>query len=65
MTVNLRRELIDEAKNAYWLARGDYVTFAAWVDEALRRQIDTMKTAHGVDEIPPRPGALPPGRPLS
>ena len=67
MTVNVSRDLIDQAKDAFWLARGEYRTFSAWVEDALRRQIDATKAAHDVDTMPRRPGggALPPGRPLS
>lgn len=66
MTVNISRDLIDEAKDAFWLAHGEYRTFSAWVEHALRRHIDATKTAHGVDQLPRRPGSgsLPPGRPL-
>lgn len=67
MTVNASRALIDQAKDAFWLARGEYRTFSAWIEDALRRHIDATKTAYGVDTLPPRPGggALPPGRPLT
>jgi hypothetical protein len=66
LTVNIDRQLIDQAKDAFWLARGEYRTFSAWVEAALRRHIDATKEAHGVDELPQRPGGpLPPGRPLS
>ncbi|MDT5044936.1 MAG: hypothetical protein QOG75_789 [Mycobacterium sp.] len=67
MTVNVSRDLIDQAKDAFWLARGEYRTFSAWVEDALRRHIDATKAAHDVDTMPRRPGggALPPGRPLS
>jgi hypothetical protein len=66
MTVNISRDLIDEAKDAFWLAHGEYRTFSAWVEHALRRHIDATKTAHGVDQLPRRPGSgsLPSGRPL-
>ena len=66
MTVNISRDLIDEAKDAFWLAHGEHRTFSAWVEHALRRHIDATKTAHGVDQLPRRPGSgsLPPGRPL-
>lgn len=66
MTVNVSRDLIDQAKDAFWLARGEYRTFSAWVEDALRRHIDATKAAHDVDTLPRRPGggALPPGRPL-
>lgn len=67
MTVNVSRDLIDQAKDAFWLARGEYRTFSAWVEDALRRHIDATKAAHDVDTLPRRPGggALPPGRPLA
>lgn len=66
MTVNVSSELIGEAKDAFWLARGEYQTFSGWVAEAIRRHIDATKTAHGVEELPARPGgSLPTGRPLS
>lgn len=66
MTVNISRDLIDQAKDAFWLAHGEYRTFSAWVEHALRRHIDATKLAHGVDDLPRRPGSgsLPPGRPL-
>jgi hypothetical protein len=66
MTVNVSRDLIDQAKDAFWLAHGEYRTFSAWVEHALRRHIDATKAAHGVDYLPRRPGSgsLPPGRPL-
>jgi hypothetical protein len=67
MTVNVSRDLVDQAKDAFWLARGEYRTFSAWVEDALRRHIDATKAAHDVDTLPRRPGggALPPGRPLA
>lgn len=66
MTVNLDRLLIDQAKDAFWLARSDYRTFSAWVEDALRRHIDTTKHTHDVDELPRRPGgSLPTGRPIT
>jgi hypothetical protein len=66
MTVNVSRDLIGQAKDAFWLARGEYRTFSAWIEDALRRHIDATKTAHGVDNLPRRPGgeALPSGRPI-
>lgn len=66
MTVNISRDLIDEAKDAFWLAHGEYRTFSAWVEHALRRHIDATKAAHGVKQLPRRPGSgsLPSGRPL-
>lgn len=66
MTVNISRDLINEAKDAFWLAHGEYRTFSAWVEHALRRHIHATKAAHGVDQLPRRPGSgsLPPGRPL-
>lgn len=66
LTVNVPRDLVGRAKDAYWLARGEYRTFSAWVEAALVEQIERTKTEHGVEEIPPRPGgSLPTGRPLS
>lgn len=67
MTVNISHHVIDQAKDAFWLARGEYRTFSAWVEDALRRHIDATKTAHSLDDLPHRPGRgpLPPGRPLS
>lgn len=67
MTVNVSRDLIDQSKDAFWLARGEYRTFSAWVEDALRRHIDATKAAHDVDTLPPRPGggALPSGRPIA
>lgn len=65
MTVNLPPELQDRARDAYWLVRGDYRTFADWVAEALSAQIERTKQQAGVDTVPPRPsGGLPAGRPL-
>lgn len=66
LTVNVPRDLVGQAKDAFWLARGEYRTFSAWVEAALAEQIERTKAAHGVEEIPPRPGgSLPTGRPLS
>jgi hypothetical protein len=66
MTVNISRDVADRAKDAFWLARGQYRTFSAWVEDALLRHIEATKAAHGLDELPRRPGggSLPPGRPL-
>ncbi len=66
MTINVPTELVDEAKNAFWVDRGSYRTFSAWVAEALERQIQETRQRHRIDVLPPRPGdGLPPGRPLS
>lgn len=66
LTVNVPRDLVGQAKDAYWLARGEYRTFSAWVEAALVEQIERTKATHGVENIPPRPGgSLPTGRPLS
>jgi hypothetical protein len=66
MTVNISSEVVDRAKDAFWLARGEYRTFSSWVEDALRRHIDATRVAHDLDELPHRPGggSLPPGRPL-
>lgn len=65
MTVNISRDLAEQAKDAFWLARGEYRTFSAWIEDALRHHIDATKHAHGADDIPARPGgSLPTGRPL-
>jgi hypothetical protein len=65
MTINVSAELVDEAKNAFWVDRGDYRSFSAWVAEALQRQIQQTMDRHGISALPPRPGdGLPPGRPL-
>jgi hypothetical protein len=67
MTVTISTDTADQAKDAFWLARGEYRTFSAWVEDALRRHIDATKAAHGLNNLPHRPGggSLPPGRPLS
>lgn len=66
VTVNVSADLAEQAKDAYWIARGEYRTFSAWVEAAMRRHIDATRRAHDVDEIPARPGgSLPTGRPLS
>lgn len=65
MTVNISRDLAEQAKDTFWLARGDYRTFSAWIEDALRRHIEATKHAHGVNDVPARPGgSLPTGRPL-
>lgn len=65
MTVNINRELAEQAKDAFWLARGEYRTFSAWIEDALRHHIEATKHVHGVDDVPARPGgSLPTGRPL-
>ena len=65
MTVNVTSDLVDQAKDAFWVARGEYRSFAAWIEEALRRQIEATRVAHSLDELPPRPRAeLPTGRPV-
>ncbi len=65
MTVNVSSDLVDQAKDAFWVARGEYRSFAAWIEEALRRQIEATQAAHSLDELPPRPrGELPTGRPV-
>jgi len=55
-TVNVSRDLADQVKDAFWLARGEYRTFSAWVEDALRLYIDATKAAHDVDTVPRRPG---------
>lgn len=68
MTINIDAELQEAAKDAFWLDHGGYRTFSSWVEDALRAKIEAAKAAHGVTEIPPRPGGggpLPTGRPLS
>jgi hypothetical protein len=66
MTINIPTDLVNQAKDAYWMDRLDYRSFSAWVSEALQRQIEQTLTRHGVDTVPARPGdGLPPGRPLS
>jgi hypothetical protein len=65
MTINVPGDLIDAAKNAFWVDRGDYRTFSAWVAEALERQIADTMQRRGLRQLPDRPGeGLPPGRPL-
>lgn len=65
LTVNLSADAIGAAKDAFWLARDDYRTFSAWVEDALRRHVDHTKQAHAVEQIPARPrGPLPTGRPV-
>lgn len=65
MTVNINRDLAEQAKDAFWLARGEYRTFSAWIEDALRHHIEATKHVHGVDDVPARPGgSLPTGRPL-
>lgn len=66
MTINVPADLVDEAKNAFWVERGTYRSFSSWVAEALHRQIEQTMQRHGIEALPPRPGdGLPPGRPLS
>lgn len=66
MTINVPAELVDEAKNAFWVDRGAYRSFSSWVAEALQRQIQETMSRHGIQALPQRPGdGLPPGRPLS
>lgn len=66
MTINVSGELIEQAKDAFWLARSDYRTFSGWVEDAMRRHIEATKAARGLDALPRRPsGPLPTGRPLS
>lgn len=66
MTVTVSADLAEQAKDAFWMARAEYRTFSAWVEDALRRHIDATRHAHDVDALPPRPGGpLPTGRPLS
>ncbi len=66
MTINVSSALVDQAKDAFWVARGEYRSFSAWVEDALRRHIDTTRAAHDLDELPPRPHVeLPTGRPIS
>jgi hypothetical protein len=66
MTINIPAELVNQAKDAFWLDHRDYRSFSAWVSEALRQQIEQTMTRHGVDSLPHRPLTdLPPGRPLS
>jgi hypothetical protein len=66
MTINIPADLVNQAKDAFWLDHRDYRSFSAWVSEALRRQIEQAMARHGVDSLPARPVTdLPPGRPLS
>ncbi|MCW2899052.1 MAG: hypothetical protein JWO67_1317 [Streptosporangiaceae bacterium] len=66
MTINIPGELVDQAKDAFWLDHRDYRSFSAWVSEALRQQIAQTMARHGVDSLPARPTTdLPAGRPLS
>ena len=65
LTVNLPPDVIGTAKDAFWLARDDYRTFSAWVEDALRRHVDHTKQLRSVEQIPVRPsGPLPTGRPV-
>ena len=58
-------DVIGTAKDAFWLARDDYRTFSAWVEDALRRHVDHTKHVRSVEQIPVRPsGPLPTGRPV-
>ena len=62
----MSRELVDQAKDAFWAARDDYRTFSHWVEAALSAHIEATKRAHGLQELPPRPsGSLPTGRPIT
>lgn len=65
MTFNLSEDVVEQARDAFWLARGEYRTLADWVEVALLRHIEETKKAQGVEEIPPRPGPLPVGRPIN
>jgi hypothetical protein len=65
LTVNLPPDVIGRAKDAFWLARDDYRTFSAWVEDALRRHVDHTKQVRSLEQIPVRPrGPLPTGRPV-
>lgn len=65
MTINVPAELVDEAKNAFWVERGSYRSFSSWIAEALQRQIAETMTRHDLTALPARPDVdLPPGRPL-
>jgi hypothetical protein len=57
LTVNIDRQLIDQAKDAFWLARGEYRTFSGWVEAALRRHIDATKEAPVSTSSPSAPAA--------
>ena len=66
MTINVNTELVDDAKNAFWMDRREYQSFSEWVSEAIQNQVELTKTRHGVQELPARPRRdLPAGRPLS
>lgn len=66
MTVNVREDLQEQAKDAYWLVRDEHRTFSDWVASAITAKIEETKRAAGVDDLPARPrGGLPTGRPLS
>lgn len=66
MTVNVREDLQEQAKDAYWLVRDEHRTFSDWVAAAIAAKIEETKRDAGVDELPTRPrGGLPTGRPLS
>jgi hypothetical protein len=65
VTINIPAELIDEAKNAFWVQRGSYRSFSAWIADAVQHKIAETMTEHGLTALPPRPYEdLPPGRPV-
>jgi hypothetical protein len=64
VTYNIDAATADAVRDAFWLAHGEYRSLSDWVEDALRRHIEATKAAHGVTELPRRPGPLPTGRPL-
>lgn len=65
VTLNLPTDLIDDAKDAYWVERDDYPNFSGWVAAALERRIQDLMDRRELTTLPPRPRrSLPSGRPL-
>lgn len=55
------------AQNAFWATRAipeaAHLTWASWVEEAIRRYTDELEREHnGGQPFPERPGRLPSGR---
>ena len=66
MTINISTELVDKAKDAFWMDRREYHSFSEWISEAIHNQVEAAKTRHDVQTLPARPRRdLPSGRPLS
>ncbi len=69
MTVNTTPDVINAAKNAWWVdGRDRALTYSGWIEEAILAHVHAAAQRAGVQEFPPRPSSaesLPVGRPIT